>query len=176
MPVIPGVVTEDARKYWPQFFGNLLSSWDPIFTHFKVGEGGWIDPGTGAEPRTPVDDLRRLTSPLIQDIDLIVDSTRAAIDQRYPHPGGGYVGYYQKALTGGDLVFETPSTIRVRCLLDFAEFNDDGAGNYPEIWEIGIFSEHPTEAGEKLMVAYGTFPMQVKDNTKQLENLVRITF
>lgn len=176
MPVIPGVVTEDARKYWPQYFGTLLSGWSPEFTHFKVGEGGWIDPGTGAEARTPVDDLRRLTAPLIQDIDLIVDSTRAVIDQRYPHPGGGYVGYYQKALTGGDFLFEAPSTIRIRCLLDFAEFNDDGGGNNPEIWEIGIFSDHPTEVGEKLMVAYATFPMQVKDNSKQLENYVRITF
>jgi len=186
MAIVNAVPTEDALKYWPQFFGWLLgdpdtatvpgTSWNPQFSHFKVGEGGWEDPGTGATARTPAGDLRRLAAPLIQDIDIVVDSTRAAGDKRYPDPGGGYTGYYQKAFILTDFTFEAPGTIKMRCFLDFGEFNDDGAGNSPDIWEIGIFSDHPTEAGEKLLVAYGTFAKQVKNIGVQLENFVRVTF
>jgi len=183
MPVVPGVVTEDARKYWPQLFGGLLGdpstttsvgvSWNPVFTHFKIGEGGWIDPGGGKVPRTPDAALRRLSSPLIQDLDAVVDPTRAVIDQRYASQERAT---FEKALVPTDFLFEAPTIIRVRCLLDFAEFNDDGFGNDPNLYEIGIYSDHPTESGEKLMVAYATFPLQVKDNSKQIENLVRIVF
>ena len=79
-----------------------------------------------------------------------------------------------------DVTFIAPSTIEVECLLDFSDFNDDGFGNAPEIYEIGIFSDHPVESGlasdQGLMVAYGTFPVEVKDNTKQILNVVRIIF
>lgn len=182
MAVVPGVVTADARLYLPQLLGGIYqpgtttvagSIWNPTLTHFKVGEGGWIDPGSGKVPRTPDPALRRLSAPLIQDLDAIVDATRAPIDQRYAVDERAT---FEKALTSGDFLFEGPTTIRVRCLLDFAEFNDDGFGNDPEIYEIGVFCDHPVEAGEKLMVAYGTFPVQTKDNSKQLENLIRITF
>ena len=183
MAIIPGVVTDDARLYWPQILGGIFSpnvvttvgssEWDPRIKTFKVGEGGWIDPGSGAVPRTPDPGLRRLSAPLIQDIDAIVDPTRAVMDQRYPADS---LGTFEKALIVADFTFEAPTTIRVRCLLDFAEFNDDGLGNDPEMFEIGIFTDHPVEAGEKLMIAYATFPKQLKDVTKQIENVVRIVF
>lgn len=183
MATVPGVVTEDARKYWPQLIGTIFipatttntgaTQWDPRIKTFKVGEGGWINPGGGAVPRTPSPSLRRLTAPLIQDLDAVVDPTRALVDQRYPAQS---LATFSKALTPGDFLFESPSIIRVRCLLDFAEFNNDGFANSPEIYEIGLFSDHPTEAGQSLMVAYATFPMQIKDNSKQLENLIRIVF
>jgi hypothetical protein len=183
MAIIPAKVTEDARKYWPQFFGGLLGnpstttlvgiSWNPILKTFKVGEGGWIDPGPGRVRRDPPEDnLRRLDNS-IQDIDAIVDPTRPLINQRYVAVDRGN---FEKALVGSDFLFETPTTLRIRCFLDFAEFNNDGFGNDPEIWEIGVFSDHPTVAGQKLMVAYGTFPKETKNITKQLENIVRIVF
>lgn len=135
MAVIPGVITEDARKYWPQFFGALLgdpstttivgSTWNPVISHFKVGEGGWIDPGAGKVPRTPDPALRRLSAPLIQDIDAVVDPTRAALNQRYPADSRAT---FEKALIAADFLFEAPTIVRVRCLLDFGEFNDDGNG------------------------------------------------
>jgi hypothetical protein len=179
MAIIPAKVTVDARKYWPQFFGGLLgvpstttlvgTSWNPIIKTFKVGEGGWLNPGpTRRDP--PEDDLRRLDNN-IQDIDAIVDPTRPGLSQRY---AADQRAFFEKAVTLSDMAFESPTTLRVRCLLDFGEFNDDGFGNDPEIWEIGLFSDHPTVAGQKLMVAYGTFPLETKNGSKQLENLVRI--
>ena len=133
MAVIPGVVTDDARLYLPQLLGGIYipesvtnvgaSEWDCRIKTFKVGEGGWIDPGSGAVPRTPATDLRRVSAPLIQDLDCVVDTTRNPIDQRYPSDS---LATFEKSLTGADFLFEAPTTIRVRCLLDFAEFNDDG--------------------------------------------------
>lgn len=183
MAIVEAVITEDARKYWPQFFGGLVndpatstlvgSTWDPRINLFKVGEGGWVNPGSGKAPRTPVTNLRRLSAPLIQDLDAIVDPTRALIDQRYPSDSRAT---FSKAISPADVLFEGTSAIRVDCLLDYADFNDDGFGNDPEIYEIGLFSDHPTEAGEYLMIAYGTFPAQIKDNATQLLNTIRITF
>jgi hypothetical protein len=183
MAFIPAKVTEDARKYWPQFFGGLLGApgattvvgvtWNGLIKTFKIGEGGWIDPGSGRVRRDPPEDnLRRLDNN-IQDIDAIVDPTRLLINQRYPAVDRAS---YEKALVPADFTYEAPTTLRVRCFLDFAEFNDDGFGNDPNLWEIGLFSDHPTVSGQKLMVAYGTFPVEIKNVTKQLENIVRIVF
>jgi hypothetical protein len=176
MAVIPAVVTTDARIYWPQMFGNLQTF--QAITHFKVGEGGWVDPGGGAEPRVPDANLRRLDNNL-QDIDVIVDPTRAPIDQRYDAtPGPTYSrGWFSKDLDPADFTFVSPSTLRVRCLLDFSEFNDDSEGNNPEIWELGLFSPHPLNPTTwELMVAYATFPMETKDATKQIENIIKVVF
>ena len=170
MAVIPAVVTVDAREFWPKMFGGLATFKQIL--NFKVGEGGWVDPGGGKEPRVPDASLRRLDNSL-QDIDCIVDPTRALIDQRYPTESRAY---FQKDLDPADITFVSPSTLRVRCLLDFGEFNDDGYGNNPEIWELGIFSEHPTVGGAELMVAYATFPQETKDGTKQIENIIKIVF
>lgn len=190
MTVIPAVITEDCRKYWPQFFGRLMgvpsdttvpgtppTYFDPRVKFFKVGEGGWENPGSGTRARTPDSTLRRLSSPLIQDLDCIVDTTRAAIDQRYPSDSRAY---FKKDLVDLDFTFEAPNILKIRCTLDYSEFNDDGFGNYPEIWEIGIFTDHPEESGlasdEGLMIAYGTFPLESKTPAKQIENYVRIVF
>lgn len=176
----PGTATEDALMYWPKFLGDLISpSWlggGPVFTHFKVGEGGWTDPGTGAIPRTPPEsDLRYASGPDVglQDIDALVDPFRAAADQRYPTDSRAS---FTKALIPSDFSFVAPNILRVRLFLDFGEFNDDGFGNSPEIWEAAVFSPHPTVSGKLLMVGYTTFPKVTKDAGRQLENAIDFPF
>lgn len=188
--IIPAVVTEDARKYWPQFFGGLMGApstvtmpgsppaqWDPRIKFFKVGEGGWFDPGSGKVPRTPDPALRRLMFPFIQDIDIEVDPTRPLALRRYPAPAP--TPYFKKSLVSTDFTFETPTSIRISCLLEFGDYNDDGTG-FPKIWEIGLFTDHPELVApgpdQGLMIAYGTFVEESKDPTKQIENVVRIVF
>lgn len=153
MPVIAAVVTAKAREVMPKnYAGQLtLSEW----TTFKVGEGGWVDAVGGPVRRTP--------SAAYTTIDAL-DGSRSllyATDSR---------ASFSKTLIPADFTFTAPSTMEVRCLLDFGEFNDDGFGHSPEIWELGVFD------GDGNMVAYATFPKQIKDNTKQLENIVKITF
>ena len=168
MAVVPAVITDDARLYLPQMWGGLLPFQE--INYFKVGEGGWIDPGTGRERRVPVPNLRRFDSG-IQDLDAVVDTTRAVIDQRY---GSTERAFYGKALLSTDMSFIAPSQLEIRCLLTDGEFVDDGYGNSPEIWEIGVYSDHPVYSGQRLMIAYGTVTRQVKTATSLL-NILRIT-
>lgn len=184
--ILDAVVTEDAAKFYAQFFGGVLAApgtptntatpvWDPRWKYIRWGEGGWIDRGSGAVPRDPSPSLRRLTSPLIQDLDAVVDGTRTGPDQRYPAADGRAV--FQKAITYlTDVVFEAPSTVRVRALLDYGEFNADALGNPPEVWELGIFSDHPTISGQLLMVAYATMPGTAKTAGVQIERFLRLRF
>lgn len=197
--IIPAYVTDDARRCWPKFFAGLFGigtntvpglegtpgvAWNPLITHFKVGTGGWIDQGNGVKTRRlPSPNLRRLAGPswregattyYLQDIDTVVDADRASSQRLYT-----VRSTYQKQLTQADLTYEAPNILRVRCLLDFEEFNDDGAGAgaSPEIWEVGVFAAHPTvPAPEMLMVAYATFPKEVKTADKQIENIVKVQF
>ena len=169
MATIAAQITEDARRYLPQMWGGLLPM--KTLNYFKVGEGGWIDIGAGHQQRTPVADLRRVDNSL-QDIDAIVDATRIAADQRYATTERAT---FTKAIALSDMSFVSPSKLEVRCLLTETEFNDDGYGNSPEIWEIGLFSDHPVFAGQLLLVAYGTLTTgQVKTSSSPLMNIVRI--
>lgn len=203
MAVILATVTKDARKYWPWFFGSHYgvgtvttpgTSWNPTFLSFKVGCGGWMDNGAGPVPRVPLDpDLRRADG--LQDIDIIVDSTRPAssldpsvVVKRYPAPMAGKYWFekYFNPLT--DFVYTPPSTLEMRVFLDNGDFNDTGglapATQFPEIWELGIFSDHPLYArdpvnsltAKRLMVAYGTFAKEIKDSSKQILHTVRLVF
>ena len=169
MAVINAVATVDYLEFLAKHQGGLIAPpWTPTLTHFRFGEGGWIDNGAGPEARVPVGTLRRVDN--IQDIDAIVDPTRPLIDQRYPVSS---LFSIQKAFVGGDLVFEAPGTIRCRCFLDFAEGNDTGTAEY---WEVGVYAVHPTVGGQKLLVAYGTFSLESKTIGVQLEHFVRLNY
>lgn len=171
MALVNAVVTDKAREVWPKMFGGLTPFQQ--ISYFRVGEGGWFDPGSGRIPRVPPD--RTFT-----DLDIILDSGRAGPSKRYDVAEN--FGYFQKALTPADLVFEGPTTLRVRCFLDFGEYNTKNAagatliynvgGPYlsPEIWELGLY-----DAANNLL-AYGTIPKETKDVTKQIENDVRLVF
>lgn len=191
MAVIPAVITNDARQFWPKFFGGLAGipasatvagvQWDPRIKFFRIGEGGWINPGGGPERRMPDPDLRHVGGPDLglQALDADVDAFRGL--PRYE--GNPILPAYsrfvfQKTLTALDFTFLAPTKIEVACLLDFAEANEDFplSGRNPEFWELGLFSDHPTLVGKSLMVAYGTFPGETKDITKQILNKVRIVF
>jgi len=159
MAVIVAVVTDEARARWPQMFGGLLAFKD--ISDFKVGEGGWYNPGTSRERRVPDSALTNL--------DVIVDLSRAPVDKRYVVPGETF-SWFSKSLVPGDFAYVAPRTLEVSCLLDFGDYNDDGSGNNPEIWEIGLFD------ADGVMVAYGTVPEEIKDASKQIVNVVRIVF
>lgn len=189
MAVVVAAVTDGARQYWPQFFGTMLgisagvsspSNWNPLMRTFKIGRGGWINPGGGPVPRVP--------DPTLTDLDVIVDASRPLIDKRYTSLAGN-IYFMEKNLVLADFTFEAPSTLKIRCNLDFADFNEiQGTpttppggpvlaplGVNPDLYELGIFSDHPSGTGQ-LMLLYGTFAVETKNVTKQIENDFRLTF
>lgn len=183
MALISGKITNGALQYWPQFFGRLLGisagsstsgHWNPLFRSFKYGRGGWIDNGGGPVPRAP--------DPTLTDLDIIMDASRSSGDKRYPAtPGNIY--FIEKTLVDGAFVFTAPSSLTITCTLDFTDFNDiqgtpttppggstlSPSGINPDLYEIGIFSDHPSGTGE-LMVMYATFPVETKSSGIQIIN------
>ena len=167
-------VTDDYRKYLAQLTAKVITGWDPTPLYYRFGEGGWRDRGAGPEQRLPVSDLRLLTPPNLQDLDSLVDPTRLVIDRRYPVTS---LATITKSLAPGDYSYVADYTGKFRCFLDFGEFNNDGFGSFPEIWEVGLFADHPLYFGQKLMVAYGTFINAfVKTGAVQLIRYVKVIF
>lgn len=154
MTVIVAEVTDLARSVWPRMHGSILPH-API-SYFKIGEGGWQNPGP----------TRRAPDRTFTDLDAILDLSRPLISKRYPVDS---LFVYQKSFILADFAYVAPATLRCRCYLDFGEANDDGFGNPPEFWEIGLFDT------ANRLVAYGTFPLQLK-NGNNLENFVEIVY
>ena len=153
MPTVVATYTAAGLQAYLNRLGQVNPTLSLIDT-FKVGEGGFKVEALGNVPRVP--------DPTLTDLDIIVNPSRYVVN---PTPT------FQKALGPGDFAV-TPSdnggVLEATCLLDFAEYNNDGAGNFPQIYEIGLF------AGS-LMVAYGTFNEQGKDPGSQIPFTVALT-
>jgi len=150
---VEAVVTNAWRSKIAEIYsGGTDAAWDNngrIFK-FKMGEGGWTDPGGGKEPVPPDPALTDMTA------------------SGYP-AGSQYV--FEKTLTPSDLDFVPAlNRLEIRCFVDPTEANDDGGGNPPEFFELGIFDEGGT------MLVYSTFPLEIKTPSKALEHLLFVDF
>ena len=167
MALFTAVITAVGADKVIKYPGGLISPID-LISYFKVGEGGWVDPGTGRTPRTP--------DPSLTDLDIVLDASRLPVDKRYNVSEN--FGYYTKALVLGDFTSPASAILRVSCMLLNSEYNLEDAGTLvydvggpyapPEIWEIGLFD------ADDDMIFYGTFDKETKDSTKQIENICRL--
>lgn len=119
---------------------------------FKIGEGGWVDPGGGKEPVTP-------------DVTLTALTAGTGI---YTSPSD-YI-FTKAFVPATDFTFVASSRAQIKCLVTTGEANDDGHGNPPEFFELGLFDA----AGN--MLVYSTFPIEVKTSSKALEHIIFIDF
>lgn len=168
MALFTAVITATGADKVIKYPGGLIPL-DQI-TYFRVGEGGWIDPGGGREPRTP--------DPSLTNLDIILDQARVPGPDPKRYDVSESLGYYQKVLTGGDFSSPSSGILRVSCMLLNAEYNFKNSGTLiydvggpyvsPEIWEIGLFD------ADDDMIFYGTFSKETKDATKQIENVCRL--
>jgi hypothetical protein len=120
--------------------------------YFKIGEGGWELDGISQVPRTPdtsLTDLDCLENPL-----------------RYP-AAGRYV--FQKTISETSIQVLGSGVVEISCAVSAGEANDDGNGNAPEFWEIGIFTS------DGVMLAYRTFDKQTKYSDRALRHVFRLT-
>lgn len=144
---ITGVITDKGREIFAKSFGNVGGFPISYAKYFKIGEGGYIFNGVGNVPKTP--------NPALTD----VEATGAP---------GDY--FFQKDFSAADIVFIAPSTIRFRCKVLPTEANDDGLGNSPKFFEIGIFDQNDN------MMGYCTFDEQTKNASKTITTFVQFYF
>ncbi len=148
MAISTGVLTEGGANLIRDAMLNGTVAPQPAY--FKFGEGGWQTSGSTRVPRTPVATQT--------DLDAIQNPGLYPADSLYTFTG---------TFGLGDLTAEDPGTLKCRCLLDFADANDDGLGNDPEFYEIGVY------AADDTLMGYCTFDRETKNALKQLEHYVR---
>lgn len=148
--VVSAIVTDGWRAKLAQIYAGIETFSGPL--SFKMGEGGWQDPGSGKEPLPPDATLTDVTAPT------------------FP-AGSQYV--FTKDLSGSDITFTAPTRLEIRCFVAASEANDDGSGAAPEFFELGIF-DGAAGAGE--MLVYSTFPIEIKTSSKALEHVIFVDF
>ena len=144
---LTGVFTDKGRETLAKAMANIAGFPQTRAVYFKIGMGGYVDTPSGRVPKDP--------NPALTDI----EATGA--------PGDFSI---QKNLNALDFVFIAPSTMQIRCQLSGSEANDDGLGNAPRLFEVGIFDDNGN------MLIYATFPEQTKAANKILTNYVQAYF
>lgn len=152
--VVSAVVTDVWRAKLAGIYAGTQTFALPL--SFKIGEGGWTDPGGGKEPIPP--------SASKTDVDPATDG--------YP-VGSQFV--FEKDLNGVDLTFTSPSRLEIRCFIAAGEANDDGTGAPPEFFELGVFDD-TIVPGLGTMLVYSTFPIEIKTASKALEHVIFVDF
>jgi hypothetical protein len=163
---VQAILTNQGHLTLAQSFGGPSGGFSWSFgQYFKIGVDGYVIVGGQEQPVTPDPTL----------LDLISATS------------GNF--YYRQTFQPSDILFILPSTIQFRAFLDlpFANGNpalepdtppnEDGPKNSttlegmaPEFFEIGVFDLQDN------MIAYGTFPEEVKLVTKTLNHLISINF
>lgn len=150
MALLTGVFTSIGRVTMAKAYGRVAGYPDSYPTHFKIGMGGYIVTPAGRSPKDP--------DPALTNIE--ADDT----------PGNIFI---QKALVPLDFTFISITgggIMQVRCRLEPGEGNDDGTGNPPRFFEIGVFDAN------NVMLIYTTFAEQSKSPSKILSNFVQAYF
>lgn len=145
--LLTGVFTTKGREVIAKGFGNVAGYPIVRAKYFRIGMGGYVTTPAGRSPKDP--------DPALTNIE--ADNTPGNI-------------YFQKNVTALDLVFIVPSIMQVRCRLEPTEANDDGLGNPPRFFEIGVFDDNNN------MIIYTTFAEQSKAPNKILSNFVQAYF
>jgi len=76
--------------------------------------------------------------------------------------------YFEGNLDQTDITAVT-NQITIRCFIDSAQANLNLASNPPEFFELGVYSG-------STLIAYSTFPIEIKTVSKSLEHLIIVDF
>jgi len=154
--LLTGIITNKGREVFAKRFGIIgtgVATNTARAFKFKYGEGGFIDTGSGRIPKSPTEGVA------------LLDVEAAA---------SGSLFEFEKNLIATDFTFLQPdvgtSIMQVRCRLAEIEANDNGFGDSPRFFEIGIFDD------ESNMLAWVTFSEQTKAASKILTNFVQVQF
>ena len=122
----------------------------------------------------------RLDADLVwYEVATITDDNNLTLTSTYNETGGSGPGsvittnyaVYKNTFSGTDITYEGDGKVSAVAFLDFSDGNSNGyEGGDPEYFEIGVY-----DANDNLL-AYGTYPGETKNNTIQLNKVVRMTF
>ena len=147
------VYTDDYRIKQADIHSGDVTSFDLRIQdggYFKIGEGG----NTAGVPDTPLETR--------SDIEAgVLVGTAASLADKV---------YFKKFFADGDgnVTDADDGTLLVTCTVDAGEANDDGLGNNPVFYEIGVFDPDGT------MIAYGTFDAEEKVSGRTLEHVITL--
>lgn len=134
------------------WMGPLKGKPHHYIKYLKFGEGGWEQTLAGKVPKDP-----RLHTGGDNGNDIEADGS----------PGNTF---FQKDFLSSDVSRQVDGAIRYDCKLDFGEGNDNGFGDDPGYFEIGLFDQFDN------LIAYGTFPEETKNIQKILLHHIDIYF
>ena len=158
--IVSAVVSDGFRTMLARFYSRDWAGPVVYPTYFKIGCGGWVDPGGGREPVTPSSVLTDITA----------NTSGLGFDYTDDDSKFSYTKAFVLAPTS-DWTYVAPRRVRLRCFLDTGEGNGlTVAGNAPEYYEIGVFDSN------NVMLVYSTFPIEVKTSDKTLEHYIYIDF
>lgn len=150
---LQGVFTDIGRAALAKSFLGPLKR--PLYAesyakYFKIGVRGYqLGPGGTKQPKTP--------DPSLSDIESVTL--------------GAY--YFTKDFTVDDLDINIDGSItyaKITAFLDYSEGDDDGTGNSPEFFEVGIFDD------QDVMLIYATMPGETKNASKTLNHIINVNF
>ena len=149
MALLTGIFTNKGREILAKSLGQIGTGITTYASYFKFGEGGYIETPGGRVPKSPDAgvgylDIEAASSPTLFE--------------------------FQKNLIATDFTFIAPSTIQIRCRLVESEANDNGFGDSPRFFELGVFDQNSN------LLIYCTFSEQTKSASKILNNLVQVVF
>lgn len=147
--ILTGIITNKGRETFARAWGRVSTGVETYAYNFKYGEGGFIQTITGRIPKDPSDGVG------LTDIEAASNPS---------------LFYYTKSFVSTDLTFISPSTMQCRCRLVELEANDNGFGDNPHFFELGLFDQNDN------LIAYTTFAEQTKTSNKILTNFVQIVF
>lgn len=147
--VMTGIITNQGRKTFAKSFGKVGTGISTFAFKFRYGEGGFIQTPSGRIPKSPEDGVALLD----------VEATSLGLYS------------FTKEFVPTDIQYiDGTSTLQLRCRLVELEANDNGSGDSPRFFELGVF-----DSNDNLM-AYATFSEQTKTGNKILTNYIQIVF
>ena len=139
--IIEGIFTDEGkRQIRNSLAGSLIGAPHTKIVKFKIGEGGFV---TTAGGKLPNDPLSREG-----ENDIEADGTS--------------LFFFEKEFVPTDIDINVDGSIRFDVVIEYADANDNGTGDDPSFFEIGLFDQNDN------MIVYGTFPEETKNLSKRL--------
>lgn len=139
--IIEGIFTDSGKvEIRNSIAGSLIGSPHTRIVKYKIGEGGFINTAGG---RLPNDPLSREG-----ENDIEAD--------------GVSLYFFEKSFAPADISINVDGSIRFDVSVEYAEANDNGSGDDPTFFEVGLFDQDDN------MIVYATFPEETKNISKRL--------